>query len=300
VLDTISTGVVVSFAIEAYELGLLKKSDVGFPLKYADPDVPTKLIPLIARREGIGDLLAEGVKRAAERLGPEAQRIALHVRGQEVPMHEPRGKRSLAIAYSTSPTGADHMEAPHDPLYEGFFPGKHPLAPLGLIEPVNMLDTGPKKVRAFTYAQKLWSLYNIVGMCCFVGVPIGKLDTETLVRYMNGVTGWDLSLWEVLKASERSAALFRLYNHREGLATDSDGLPDRLFQPLEKGELAGERIDPEQFRRSLANYYEMMGWDRETGLPTPSKLAELDIEWAAECLNGEGTSSHVLAETAAR
>jgi aldehyde:ferredoxin oxidoreductase len=282
VLDTISTGVVVSFAIEAYELGLLKKSDVGFPLNYADPDVPVKLIPLIARREGIGDLLAEGVKRAAERLGPEAQRIALHVRGQEVPMHEPRGKKSLAIAYSTSPTGADHMEAPHDPLYEGFFPGKHPLAPLGLIEPVNMLDTGPKKVRAFTYAQKLWSLYNIVGMCCFVGVPIGKLEMEPLVRYMNGVTGWDLSLWELLKAAERSSALFRLYNHRENLATAADRLPDRFFEPLEAGALKGTKLDRGEFLRMLQRYYRMMGWDAETGLPTPETCAELEIDWALE------------------
>ena len=151
-----------------------------------------------------------------------------------------------------------------------------------------MLDFGPKKVRAFTYAQKLWSTYNLVGMCCFVGVPIGKLDTETLVRYMNGVTGWDLSLWELLKAAERSSALFRLYNQREGLATCSDTLPPRLFQPLEKGELKGERIDPDQFRQSLGDYYEMMGWGRESGLPSRSKLAELEIEWAAEFLGGTG------------
>jgi len=287
VLDSISTGAVIAFAIEAYEKGILTKADTGgIALEYGDADLANRLIPMIARREGIGDLLAEGVSRAARRLGSEAEAFALHVRGQEIPMHEPRGKKSLAIAYATSPTGADHMEAPHDPLYEGFFAGPHPLAPLGLIEPVDMLDFGPKKIRTFTYAQKLWSTYNLVGMCCFVGVPIGKLDTETMVRFMNGVTGWDLSLWELLKAAERSSALFRIYNHREGLATEADGLPQRMFEPLEKGELKGERIDPDQFRRNLSEYYEMMGWDRQTGLPTPSKLAELDIEWAGECLNG--------------
>jgi aldehyde:ferredoxin oxidoreductase len=292
VLDTISTGAVIAFAIEAYEKGILRKEDTGgMALEYADPDLATRLIPLIARREGIGDLLADGVARAAEKLGPQAQAFALHVRGQEIPMHEPRGKKSLAIAYATSPTGADHMEAPHDPLYEGFFAGPHPLAPLGLVEPVDMLDFSPKKVRAFTYAQKLWSTYNLVGMCCFVGVPIGKLDTETLVRYINGVTGWDFSLWELLKAAERGSALFRLYNHREGLGTKADSLPPRIFEPLENGALKGERIDPNEFHCRLADYYEMMGWDRQTGLPTPSKLAELDIDWAAECLNG---SSHTL------
>jgi aldehyde:ferredoxin oxidoreductase len=282
VLDTISTGVVISFAIEAYSNGLFSKNDVGFPLDYADPEVPVRLIPLIARREGIGDLLAEGVARAARRLGRGAEALALHVRGQEVPMHEPRGKKSLAIAYATSPTGADHMEAPHDTTYEGFFPGRHALAPLGLIEPVNMLDTGPKKVRAFTYCQKLWGLYNIIGMCCFVGVPIGKLELEPMARYLAGVTGWDISLWELLKAAERSSALFRLYNNRENLATAADNLPDRFFAPLEAGALKGEKLDPSEFRAMLRTYYQMMGWDADSGLPTPATCAELEIAWALE------------------
>jgi aldehyde:ferredoxin oxidoreductase len=282
VLDTISTGVVISFAIEAYSEGILSRNDVGFPLDYADPDVPVRLIPLIARREGIGDLLAEGVARAARRLGRGAEAFALHVRGQEVPMHEPRGKKSLAIAYSTSPTGADHMEAPHDTIYEGFFPGRHALAPLGLIEPVNMLDTGPKKVRAFTYCQKLWGLYNIIGMCCFVGVPIGKLELEPMTRYLAGVTGWDISLWELLKAAERSSSLFRLYNNRENLATAADDLPERFFAPLEGGALKGEKLDRGEFQAMLRTYYQMMGWDADSGLPTPETCAELEIAWALE------------------
>jgi aldehyde:ferredoxin oxidoreductase len=282
VLDSISTGVVIAFAMEAYEKKILTKQDVGFAIEYGDADVVLKLIGMIARREGIGDLLAEGVARAAKKLGPQAESFALHVRGQELPMHDPRGKKSLAIAYATSPTGADHMEAPHDPLYLGFHPGKHALGALGLIEPVEMLDFGPKKVRAFTYAQKLWNLYNIVGMCDFVGAPIGKLEPEPLVRYLNSITGWDMSLWEFFKASERSSALMRLYNHREGLGTEHDTLPERMFQPLENGALKGEAIDRERFSQALGEYYEMMGWDRESGLPGPAKLAELELEWAVE------------------
>lgn len=284
VLDSISTGAVIAFAMEAYEKGILTKEKVGFELEYGNADVMLQLIELIGKREGIGNLLADGVARAAQKLGPEAEAFALHVRGQELPMHEPRGKKSLAIAYATSPTGADHMEAPHDPLYESFYAGKHPMGALGLIEPVDMHDFSSKKVRAFTYAQKLWSLYNIVGMCDFVGAPIGKLEPEPLVRYINSITGWDMSLWEFLKSAERSSALFRLYNHREGLATEHDQLPERLFQPLEKGTLEGTSIDRDRFQEALCEYYEMMGWDRDTGLPTRSTLAELDIEWASEHL----------------
>ena len=121
-------------------------------------------------------------------------------------------------------------------------------------------------------------------MCDFVGVPIGRLEVEPLVGYFNSVTGWDMTLWEFLKAAERSSALFRIYNHREGRGTEHDTLPDRLFQPLENGALEGERIDPDRFQQALHDYYEMMGWDRQAGLPTPAKLAELEIEWTQECL----------------
>jgi aldehyde:ferredoxin oxidoreductase len=119
-------------------------------------------------------------------------------------------------------------------------------------------------------------------MCCFVGVPIGKLEMEPLMRFLNGVTGWDMSLWELLKAAERSSALFRLYNHREDLATAADNLPDRFFEPLEGGNLQGEKLDRAGFRRSLRTYYQMMGWNADTGLPTPETCAELEIDWALE------------------
>ncbi len=155
VLDSISTGAVIAFAMECFENGLLTQEDTnGIDLRFGNEDAATQLIPMIARREGIGDLLADGVMRAAERIGPGAVPFALHVKGQELPMHEPRGKKSLALAYATSPTGADHMEAPHDPFYEGFHADGSELGSLGLIEPVKMLDFGSEKVRAFYYCQQ--------------------------------------------------------------------------------------------------------------------------------------------------
>ncbi|HID21266.1 MAG TPA: aldehyde ferredoxin oxidoreductase, partial [Planctomycetaceae bacterium] len=152
VLDSISTGVTIAFAMEAYEKGILTKEQTGgLEVRYGDPEVVKTLIHQIARREGLGALLADGVKRAAEQLGPEAQKIALHVRGQELPMHEPRGKPSLGLAYALSPTGADHVEAPHDPMLEFVQPGKNPLGGMGLLEPVPVLELSPRKVRMFVY-----------------------------------------------------------------------------------------------------------------------------------------------------
>jgi aldehyde:ferredoxin oxidoreductase len=238
------------------------------------------MIHKIARREGIGDLLADGVKHAADQLGGGAEQFALHVKGQELPMHEPRGKRGVALAYAISPTGADHKEAPHDPGYEGFGNSQHEFSQLGLLERVDRMDFGPQKVRAFFYLQGVWSLYNCVGMCTFVGVPTGALSLDRLRDYVNAATGWDMSLFEMMKVGERANNMARLFNLREGFTADDDTLPARLFEPLRSGPLAGEALNPDEFRRALQLYYQMAGWD-ERGVPAAGKLAELGLTWAA-------------------
>jgi len=285
VLDSISAGAVVAFAMECFENGVITREDTGgLDLSFGNQESALKLIDMIASREGIGDLLAEGVMRAAEKLGKGAEPYALHVKGQELPMHEPRGKRGLALAYATSPTGADHMEAPHDPFFESLdAAGTSALSAMGLIEPVDRMDMGPKKVKAYHYAQLVWNLYDTVGMCDFVGEPINALTLDKLVDLVRAVTGWPVSLWELIKVSERASNLKRVFNVREGFGPAADTLPERLFQPLEGGALEGVAIDREEFARMLEFYYDMAGWDRETGFPSPAKLAELDLEWLEPC-----------------
>jgi aldehyde:ferredoxin oxidoreductase len=279
VLDSISTGVAIAFAMECYEHGILTKADTGgLALEWGSAEAVEQLVHLIGRREGIGALLGEGVKRAAAKLGRGSERFALHVKGQELPMHDPRGKKSLSLAYALSPTGADHMEAPHDPLYEGFHPDGHPLGGLGLIEPVKMLDLGPRKVRAFYYTQQVWSLYNSVGMCDFVGAPLNALGLEKFVDYVNSVTGWNMTLYEMMKVGERANTLARLFNCREGFTPEDDVLPQRMHEGIGNGALRGERVDPEQFLKARRLYYEMAGWDPDTGRPTPARLAELELD----------------------
>jgi len=281
-MDSISTGVTIAFAMECYEHGILTREDTdGIELTWGNADAVIQMIHKIARREGIGDLLADGVKRAAARLGRGAERFALHVKGQELPMHEPRGKRGLAIAYAVSPTGADHMEAPHDPFYESFGNFYHEFSQLGLLEPLDRMDLGPAKVRAFFYTQTVWSLYNCVGMCDFVGIPIGSLVLDQLRDYVNAATGWDMSLFELMKVGERANTMARLFNLREGFTAADDVLPARLHEPLQNGALAGEAIDRDEFARALQLYYQMAGWDQQ-GVPTPAGLAELGLTWAVE------------------
>jgi aldehyde:ferredoxin oxidoreductase len=278
VLDSISAGCAIAFAMECYEHGIITKEMTGgLELTWGNADAVIQLAHQIGRREGIGRLLGEGVRRAAEVLGKGAERFALHVKGQELPMHDPRGKKGLSLAYALSPTGADHMEAPHDPLYAGFHPQGHPMGPLGLIEPLDPLTLDAKKVRAFFVTQQVWSSYNSVGMCDFVGAPLNTLEMQPLIDYINGVTGWNMSLFELMKVGERNNTLARVFNCREGFTPADDVLPQRLHEGIGNGALKGSRVDPDEFLAARRTYYEMAGWDPETGRPTAAKLAELDV-----------------------
>jgi len=281
-IDTISTGVAIAFAMECYENGILTKDDTnGIDLRFGNASAMVKMTEMIGKREGLGDILAEGVMRASKKIGKGSEKYALHVKGQELPMHEPRGKRSLVYAYSLSPTGADHMEAPHDVFFELANAENHALSPLGLTESVDTLDMGPKKIKAFIYAKQLDDFYNSIGMCDFVGAPIGPFSISKIVEYIRAVTGWDTSLWELLKVGERANNMMRVFNNREGFTKDDDTLPQRIFEELENGALKGEKIDKAMFEEMRALYYQMQGWD-ENGHPTKAKLAELGLEWLWE------------------
>ena len=281
VLDGISTGMSIAFAMECYENGILTKEDTdGIELTFGNADAMIAMIHKIARREGLGDILADGVKRAAEKIGKGSERFAIHAKGQEFPMHEPRGKRSLALAYALSPTGADHMEAPHDPAFEGLGVMDTGLSQIGLLEPVDRLDLSAKKVRAFFYSQALFNLYNSVGMCDFVGMP-STLKLHALRDFINAATGWDMTSWELIKVGERANTMARIFNVREGFTSADDVLPRRMFEPLQNGSLKGVALDEEEFFEARKTYYQMAGWGDE-GVPTPGKLAELALDWTLE------------------
>jgi aldehyde:ferredoxin oxidoreductase len=285
-LDTISAGVAIGFAMECYENGILTKEDTeGVEFCFGNVDAMIKGLEWIAfRKNRLGDLLAEGVKIAAEKIGKGSEKYALHVKGQELPMHDPRGKTGQGLSFAVSPTGADHIEAPHDTPFAAPGPMLGRIAPLGLLEAVPTRDLGPKKVRNYTYLQFVWSLYNSLGVCNFVAGPVWALPLNKLVDVVSAVTGWETSLWELLKAGERMVTMARVFNLREGFGRKDDTLPDRLFEPLESGPLQGKGIDRQEFQEALTMYYEAMGWDPQDGVPTAGKLAELNLSWLDECL----------------
>jgi len=288
-LDTISAGVAIGFAMECYENGILTKEDTeGVEFCFGNVDAMIKGLEWIAfRKNRLGDLLAEGVKIAAEKIGKGSEKYALHVKGQELPMHDPRGKTGQGLSFAVSPTGADHIEAPHDTPFAAPGPMLGRIAPLGLLEAVPARDLGPKKVRNYTYLQFVWSLYNSLGVCNFVAGPVWALPLNKLVDVVSAVTGWETSLWELLKAGERMVTMARVFNLREGFGRRDDTLPDRLFEPLESGPLQGKGIDRREFQEALTQYYEAMGWDPKDGVPTRGKLAELNLYWLDECVKSK-------------
>ncbi len=278
-MDTISTGGLISFAMECYEKGILTKNETsGLELQFGNPEAMLRMVELIGEREGVGDILAEGILPAAEKFRKGAEGFAMHVKGMPVPLHEPRGKVGVGLGYAVSATGPDHMEYPHDPFW-ATEAGIALLRPLGIFEPVDVFNLGPQKVRIFVYLQQYWNLLNSLGVCMFTAKPFGPQTLNGIVEYVKAVTGWETSLFDLLKVGQRHANMARIFNLREGFTARDDTLPDRFFRPMEGGTLKGKSIDRQEFSKGLETYYEMMGWDAETGVPAKTKLSELDLDW---------------------
>jgi aldehyde:ferredoxin oxidoreductase len=287
-LDTISTAATLSWAVESFERGLLTREDTGgIELKWNDPLTNYELIGAIAERKGFGDLLAEGSLRAARKTGKGSEKYAMQVKGQELPNHEPRGKWGVALGYTVSPTGADHLQAAHDPWFNK--PGEYTtdanwvdledLSPVGIIDPVPTEDISGAKVRLFVYLQYIWALHDVLDWCIFTAVPeFRAISLNQLAEIVGCVTGWRTSLFEVLKAGERSVTMARAFNTIHGMTPADDKLPDRFFEPMRGGTLKGHKVDREEFQKGIDLYYGMMGWD-EGGRPTRAKLEELGVGW---------------------
>ncbi len=230
-LDTISTGGLISFAMECYEKGILAKRETsGLELQFGNIEAMLRMVEMIGKREGLGDILGNGILSAAAKFGKGAEDYAIHVKGMPVPLHEPRGKVGVGLGYAVSATGPDHMEYPHDPFW-ATEAGIGLLRPLGIFEPVDVFDLGPRKVRIFVYLQQYWNLLNSLGVCMFTAKPFGTQTLNGIVDYVRAVTGWETSLFDLLKVAERHANMARIFNLREGFTVRDDTLPNRFSNP---------------------------------------------------------------------
>jgi len=277
-IDTIGAGTTVAFAMECYEEGIIDDETTGgIKLNFGNAEAMLKTVELIGEREGIGDILAEGSRRASRVFGEESRRYLVEVKGQEAPMHEPRLKMGLGLGYAVSPTGADHCHNLHDTVMNSGSYRK--LRPLGEYEEVPVDSLGPDKVRLFKSQMQMRVLANCLSVCTFP--PWSFTEYRDLVQ---AVTGWDVSMHELVQVAERTLALARIFNLREGFTREDDWLPPRFFQPQTSGALSETSVDPDELRKAVDTYYEMMGWDMD-GAPTEGTLYRLSIGWASRHLH---------------
>ena len=284
-LDTIGTGATVAWVMDCFAHGVLTEADLGFPARYGDAAAMVRLTEMLATREGFGDVMANGSRRAADLIG-KGHDYLITVKGSEAPAHMPQAKRSLGIIYAVNPFGADHQSSEHDPLIEegasDLSLGRLQL--LGFDGALPADSFGPEKVRFALKTQQFYSFLDTASLCQFVWGPAWSLyGPQETVDFVRAVTGWDdFDLDELMEIGERRLNMLRAFNAREGLGRREDRLPAKFFKPLiGTGPTAGVALDAMAIEGALDEYYRLAGWDGATGNPTPETLERLGLDWAA-------------------
>jgi len=279
-LDTISCGATIAWAMDCFEHGILNTRDTGgIELRFGNADAMIKMVELIARREGFGNLLAEGSARAAKQIGRGSENLVVAVKNQELPAHMPQLKRSLALIYAVNPFGADHQSSGHDPIYTAY---AEKLAKIGLTDPQPDKVLNEEKVRFALITQYVYSCLDTLNVCQFVFGPAWQLyDLEQLATVVKAITGWDFEINDLLRVGELRLNMLRAFNAREGFSRNDDNLPLKLTQPLVGGKSEGLFVTEEEVERAKDWYYTLAGWDIKTGNPSRKKLEELGLDWIA-------------------
>ncbi len=281
-LDTIGAGATVAWAMECFEHGLISTEEVGFPIPMGDARAMVRLTKMLANREGFGDVLAEGSRAAADRIG-KGHEFLITVKGAEAPAHMPQVKRSLGLIYAVNPFGADHQSSEHDPAVESDYRSyAQRLQSIGINQSTPEHSLERDKVRYALTTQHLYSFLDSANLCQFVWGSAWQLfGPEDTVRLVRTVTGWeDFNIAEMLQVGERRLNMLRAFNAREGVNRAADRLPGKFYKALQgEGPSAGMTLDIEEILQAQDWYYEMSGWDTGSGNPTPETLARLGLEW---------------------
>ncbi len=275
-LDAISTGASIAFAMECFENGILTAADTGgVAYRWGDGELLVRSVEMIAHREGFGDVLAEGVARMAARLGPAAEPFNLTVKGQELPMHEPRLKHAMGVGYAVAPVGADHMMNIHDTAYvrDGESLRRVRAASAKPIGPVPRDALNEDKMPIFVHELNWAHFQDCALICQFYCYDYGQL-----ADVLSGVSGVEYSIHDMLAVGARAQTLARLFNLREGFTTDDDRLPRRVMEAFDSGPIEGSGISDQDFAWFKHRFYEWMQWDRETGAPTDECLRQLGLD----------------------
>ncbi|HUT21271.1 MAG TPA: aldehyde ferredoxin oxidoreductase family protein [Anaerolineae bacterium] len=284
-MDTISAGRSIGFAMELWQEGILSLGDTGgLELRWGDTELMLRLLEMMAGREGFGDLLAEGVRQAAQTIGRGAERYAMHVKGMEIPAQDGRAQKSMRLAHATSSRGADHLKG-FPTIDETGYPeeGRRRYGERYLPELVDPLATKYKPMLVKD-GEELGAMVDSVGVCKSGGTFVfAEIYWPELAAVLEAATGMEMSVERLKRIGERIYNLQRCYNVLHGVSRADDRLPRRFAEePSPSGNARGQVIDLDPM---LDEYYDLRGWDRATGCPTPGKLLELGLGEAVERLN---------------
>ena len=288
-VDSITCGATIAFAMECFEKGIITIKDTGgIDLRFGNADAMLEVLQQIVTKTGkLGPILAEGSARAAKLIGNGAEDFLTTVKNQEAPAHMPQAKRSLGLIYAVNPFGADHQSSEHDPYYEDGVAefNLNRLKEIGLGSPQPLRSLNPEKVRFAYLTEIFYSMMDTLDLCQFVYGPtwclFGPKDTADMVK---AVTGWDVTVDELMTVGRRRLSLMRTFNAREGFGRKDDLLPKRLKQTLVgTGPTAGVGVSDEEMTDALNVYYDLAGFTRD-GIPTKTTLKELNLDWAEKYL----------------
>lgn len=283
-LDPTSLGYVLAMAIECIENGITIDG-VDPALTWGDTDRIRQLIHAITQRSGAGNLLADGVKVMSETLGPDSEHYAMHIKGLEMCVAEPRTQTNLALGYATAPIGPRFNICEHDWDYDTELGWPHTMQgsnTLVILERIPMDYLGPKKVRNYKALSTCWSATDTLGVCIFAAPPTRSMTMEEMGNLLGAITGWETSSYEVMAFGTRRINLTKAYNVREGVPPEADTLPERFFtDTITVGRWTDHCIDRDAFHDMIATYYSMMGWDND-GVPTYATLLDSHLEWVVD------------------
>ena len=279
-MDVISTSECISFAMELYQRGMLSKSDAdGLELEWGNSEAALKLTDKIARREGFGDVLADGVSEAAKKIGKGAERYAMEVKGLEVFQADPRGIKAYALGYAVATRGGDHLRS--EPSFEFKEDPEEAKERFGLPEAAYRLEFKGKG-KVVNFHEKRCALADCLEVCKNTISNMEILDYGEASELLEALTGEDFTAESLEKSMERVINLERAYIVREGIRREDDTLPERfLNEPLDEksGGSAGSVVELEPM---LDEYYQAHGWNPENGVPTREKLKELGLDFVIE------------------
>jgi len=289
-MDTISCGATIAWAMEAFENGVLTKEDTdGMELKFGNAEAMVQLTEMIGRREGFGAILSGGSALASQKLGRGSE-FLITCKGQEAPAHMPHVKKSLSLIYAVNPFGADHMSSEHDSAYgKAFKYYRERLQMLGLSDPQPPRSLNREKINFICKTQQIYSMIDSLNLCQFVHGPTWHLyGPAEIVTLVKTVTGWDVTIDELLTVGERRLNMMRAFNAREGIDSSQDKLPEKFFKrALSGGPTDGLKIDRAEFETAREEYFRQSGWNVESGVPTRKILEKLGLKWVADILEKE-------------